>query len=221
MVYREVFDAAMRSRNAEIMQLGFQLAELRRLVHGARSERFKPAVDPQQPALDLGEAMEAAREETRKEKVSYERDKPAAPKAPPARMPLPAHLPREVVVLEPEGDTEGLVCNGALPQRRLNRDRQQPHREPHPARRPRMPKLPLRGLTRRRQTPCHGRLLLRNLRAQRHRPPSNGSTRYSSACRTKPSTGSKNSSPCKKTGPSYTGLSGWIRQGCKHLTSVV
>ncbi|MFM2375770.1 MAG: hypothetical protein RLZZ165_867, partial [Bacteroidota bacterium] len=39
---------------------------------------------------------------------------------------------------------------------------------------------------------------------------SNGSTRYSSECRTTPSTGSKNSSHCKKTGPTYTGFSGWI-----------
>lgn len=112
MVSKEVFDAAVQSRDAEIMQLKYRIAEFERLVYGAKSERFKPAADPQQLTLDLGEAMEAARQEVEKEKVAYERGKPAAPKSPPARMPLPAHLRREVVVLEPEGDTDGLVCIG-------------------------------------------------------------------------------------------------------------
>jgi transposase len=102
----------LAARDARIMQLEFQLAEFQRLVYGTRSERFKPAVDPQQLTLDLGEAMEAAREEVKKEKVAYERSKPSGPKAPPSRMPLPALLPRVVVELEPEGDTDGLACIG-------------------------------------------------------------------------------------------------------------
>jgi transposase len=102
----------LAAKDARILQLEYQLAEFRRLVYGAKSERFKPAADPQQLTLDLGEAMEAARQEVKKEKIAYERSKPAKPATPPARMPLPAHLPREVVVLEPEGDTDGLVCIG-------------------------------------------------------------------------------------------------------------
>lgn len=112
MLSREEMASQLAAKDARIMQLEFQLAEYKRLVHGAKSERFKPATDPQQLTLDLGEAMEAAKEELKKEKITYERNKPAAPKAPPSRMPLPAHLPREVVELKPEGDTEGLACIG-------------------------------------------------------------------------------------------------------------
>ena len=102
----------LAAKDARIMQLEFQLAEFQRLIYGAKSERFKPAVDPQQLTLDLGEAMEAAKQEAKKEKIAYERNKSTAPKTPPSRMPLPAHLPREVVELKPEGNIEGLTCIG-------------------------------------------------------------------------------------------------------------
>ena len=47
MVSKEVFDAVVQSKDAEIVQLKFQLAEYQRMVHGAKTERFKLAVDPQ------------------------------------------------------------------------------------------------------------------------------------------------------------------------------
>lgn len=52
------------SRRAE---LEFQLEQIKRMIFGARSERVAAPANPNQLELDLGLAVEAAREEARKE----------------------------------------------------------------------------------------------------------------------------------------------------------
>ena len=92
--------------------LRHELDQLKRLVFGAKSERFVPAAAittaPEQMALwQEGGAEEAA--EPAKERISYERRKTKA-KPHPGRTPLPEHLPVRQVRVEPAGqDTSDLI----------------------------------------------------------------------------------------------------------------
>jgi len=86
-------------------QLRTEVAQLRRLIFGQKSERFV-AVQAHQIALP---GFDAPSGNTRKtETISYMRRKREKTKLTPhGRSPLPAHLPRIEVVIEPEGDLAG------------------------------------------------------------------------------------------------------------------
>lgn len=84
-----------------LAQLEHELAQLRRLIFGTKSERFEPAYEPGQMALFETAAPEEAEE---RQEISYRRKA----KKKPVRGALPDHLPREVIVIEPEGDTSGM-----------------------------------------------------------------------------------------------------------------
>lgn len=91
-----------------VAKLEFENNELRRLIHGAKSERFKSSEsDPQQLKLDLGEAMEEAKKEVEKEKITYEREK-SSRKEKPVRTEISADIPREEILIEPETVTEDM-----------------------------------------------------------------------------------------------------------------
>ena len=82
-----------------------QLAELKRLVFGSKSERFISTEDADQLALfQQGKQVE----DTSSQSITYERKKPAKDKKQPVRVLLPAHLPREEEIIEPEGLVEGV-----------------------------------------------------------------------------------------------------------------
>jgi len=83
---------------SEVTYLKFQLAELKRLIFGAKSERFVPP-DPNQPTLFEVPAAEAV--ETTQETITYTRNKPPQEKKHPLRMELPSHLERREEVIEP------------------------------------------------------------------------------------------------------------------------
>lgn len=80
-------------------------ATLRRMIFGQKSERFVP-VDADQIILP---GLEAPPRNTRKtETINYTRRKREKAKVTPhGRSPIPAHLPRVDVVIEPEGDLSG------------------------------------------------------------------------------------------------------------------
>ena len=79
-------------------------AELKRLIFGSKSERFKSdQVSADQLSMFAGAPNQNI--EPPKEKISYERKKA---KAHPGRNKLPEHLPVEEIVIEPEFDTEGM-----------------------------------------------------------------------------------------------------------------
>lgn len=81
-----------------VLILQHELAQLKRMIFGSKSERHIPS-DPNQPTLfDLPAAEEI---KTQKEQISYTRDKAKA-KNKPVRLELPAHLPRKTEVIEPE-----------------------------------------------------------------------------------------------------------------------
>ena len=93
---------------AKIILLEAELAALKRLIFGTKSERFVPAKNGEQ--LDLGfEGATATPPEPETETVVYERQKPQKKGGnPPSRQALPAHLPRKDIIIEPDEDTSGM-----------------------------------------------------------------------------------------------------------------
>lgn len=83
--------------------LTHQLAELKRLIFGSKSERFvSTAVDPQQGSLfevPMDEPVEQKQQQ--QQQITYKRNKPEGKKHP-LRAELPAHLPRIDEVIEPQ-----------------------------------------------------------------------------------------------------------------------
>ncbi|MBW6489846.1 MAG: transposase, partial [Lentimicrobium sp.] len=86
-----------------VVVLQHELAQLKRMIFGAKSERFIAPL-PSQPTLF--ELPEEEVIEKPKEEITYTRTKPEA-KNQPLRLELPAHLPRKTEVIEPEGLPEG------------------------------------------------------------------------------------------------------------------
>jgi len=84
-----------------------QLALLKRLIFGAKSERFiSGQPDASQLTLELSSAT--AQEEAKapeKEEITYQREKKEKNK--PVRKELPAHLPRREEIIEPENIPDG------------------------------------------------------------------------------------------------------------------
>lgn len=85
--------------------LKHQLAELRRMIFGSKSERFVPGDDSQ---LNLFDAeQEVAKSETETEQITYTRDKAQKEKKNAVRIKIPSHLPRIEEIIEPEDVIEG------------------------------------------------------------------------------------------------------------------
>jgi transposase len=86
------------------LYLHHELEKLKRMIFGAKSERFV-ASDTSQLSLELGQSAPSPVEPPT-EDITYTRHK-ADKKNGHARMELPASLPREVVVIEPAEDVTG------------------------------------------------------------------------------------------------------------------
>ena len=87
-------------------QLKSELASLKRLIFGQKSERFVPEQNDNQLSL-------LVRQETSspvvKEQISYTRRKPKKQqKKHPTRQPIPAHIPRFDIIIKPDEDVSGL-----------------------------------------------------------------------------------------------------------------
>jgi len=95
---------------AKVARLEARLAELLRLVHGRSSERVVQEAVAEQMMLFSPEPgpVEAVPDE--KKQISYERARSRKEK--PFRQPLPADLPHEEIVIEPDFDTTGLKIIG-------------------------------------------------------------------------------------------------------------
>ncbi len=87
---------AMKS---EIERLKYQLAELKRMIFGAKSERFIATDTDQMTLFDLPEQQTESQE---KEQITYTRNKSDKNKKQPLRLELAPHLPRKEEVIEPE-----------------------------------------------------------------------------------------------------------------------
>lgn len=95
-----------REREIEMAYLKQELAQFKRMLFGAKSERFIPT-DPGQLSLGFDGEQQEEQEEQETENISYERQKPGKKKKVPVRMPLPSHLHREKIDIEPEEDVTG------------------------------------------------------------------------------------------------------------------
>ena len=93
---------------ATVTYLKDQLDKLRKLFNGSRSERFFPA-DQAQLSLDLDEAEPAVNQE----KVESITTKTSSGKSH-GRPPLPAHLQREDILLDPSVDLSGAKVIGVV-----------------------------------------------------------------------------------------------------------
>ena len=92
----------------EIASLKHELANLKRLIFGSKNERFVPSnSSSSQLSLDI-EAEEVAQCSVIKaQKIEYIRHTTEIKKEHPGRTPLPEHLERREIVVEPSEKTEG------------------------------------------------------------------------------------------------------------------
>ena len=93
-------DARLTTARLEIEHLKFQLARFRHGQYGPASERLAAAADQLEMRLEGLEEDEAEREA--RSSRSSAPDSPPRPRSPSVRKPLPEHLPREVIVHEPD-----------------------------------------------------------------------------------------------------------------------
>lgn len=90
---------------AENLYLKQELAQLKRMIFGSKSERHIGS-DPSQLILGLDvKAQEPKEKET--EQITYSREKPENKKGSAVRLALPAHLHREEHIIEPQEDITG------------------------------------------------------------------------------------------------------------------
>ena len=103
-VYKEII-ACEKEQAAEILYLKQELAQLKRMIFGSKSERHIGG-DPGQ--LNLGLDVETAGQgEKETEQITYIRNKTDNKKGSAIRLALPAHLHREEHIIEPEEDITG------------------------------------------------------------------------------------------------------------------
>jgi transposase len=94
--------------------LKFQNEQLRRMLFGAKRERFVSVIDSAQLRLEFepktAEIEEVVSAERERIKIEFERQKPS--RKHPGRMALPSHLPVVETIIEPTEDTTDMVCIG-------------------------------------------------------------------------------------------------------------
>lgn len=95
---------------SRIQKLEHQIEQLIRIVYGKKSERYAPTI-PGQIALPLDiAAIETP--EVKMETVTYERGKPSGKSNHKGRVPIPDHLQRVDIDIEPKEDVTGMVKIG-------------------------------------------------------------------------------------------------------------
>ena len=101
----------INEQEAYINEMQFQLDQVKRLLFGAKRERFvKEGNDENQLALPF-EVKQEETPEKQQEVITYTRKKVNHEKHP-GRLALPTHLPVEEIIIEPKEDTTGLKCIG-------------------------------------------------------------------------------------------------------------
>ena len=109
----QVLEKAHFELQAEYLYLKQELAQLKRMIFGSKSERFT-GNDPNQLSLGLDIAP-IEKPEAEIEQISYTRKKSSTEKKnSPVRLPLPSHLHREEILIEPQEDVSGAKKIGEL-----------------------------------------------------------------------------------------------------------
>jgi len=102
---KEELVSQLIDKSVRLEALEAELAQLKRMIFGNKSERFIPSDSNQ---LSLGIIAEEKQPELKTEKIAYTRTKAEKQHKHQGRMPLPAHLPRVEHIIEPEGKTEDM-----------------------------------------------------------------------------------------------------------------
>jgi transposase len=92
--------AEFEKLTAERDELKRQLNELNRMLFGAKSERFIPAIEEQLSLFE--DLIKKTEKELEKHTIVYQREKARKQKEQPIRSALPAHLPRVEQIIEPK-----------------------------------------------------------------------------------------------------------------------
>jgi transposase len=100
----------IQQKDLQIQKLQNQLDKLIRIVYGKKSEQYAPTI-PGQISLPLDIAA-IEKPEAKKETITYEREKPSGKSNHKGRLPLPDHLQRVDIDIEPMEDVTGLVKIG-------------------------------------------------------------------------------------------------------------
>jgi transposase len=100
----------IKELKAENSYLQFQIDQMKRLLFGAKRERFERNADENQLTLPF-EVQEQETPEREQEVITYVREKTKRENHP-GRLALPSHLPVEEIIIEPKEDTTGLKCIG-------------------------------------------------------------------------------------------------------------
>jgi transposase len=112
-MYSEYENISREELISTIILLKEELAQLKRMVFGTKSERFVPAVPPEQGVL----GFELDREDpvappVIEQTITYERKKQKINKVHMGRLPIPANLERVPIEIPPKEDVSGLKCIG-------------------------------------------------------------------------------------------------------------
>ncbi|MBI2269282.1 MAG: IS66 family transposase [Bacteroidetes bacterium] len=100
-------------QNFTITQLKEQLAQIKKLVYGSKSERFVPPVNPEQIIIDFDLPSDKLEQVGRLQNIAYMRRQAKKNKTvSTGRMSIPAHLPRVEIIIEPKEDVTGWVKIG-------------------------------------------------------------------------------------------------------------
>lgn len=104
--YKALYEAGQRRADEQdiiISALRHELAQLKKMVFGSRHERFVPASHPSQLTLDIIAETLATPEVISTQTIEYTRTvtEQKKPIVHPGRNPLPEHLRREEIILEP------------------------------------------------------------------------------------------------------------------------
>nr|MBK9651280.1 transposase [Bacteroidota bacterium] len=90
-------------------KLSFELAQLKRMIFGIKSERFVAANKNQlQLAIDINHQPTTPTQEPTTQQITYTRTVAKKETTHQGRIPIPAHIPREIILLEPQEDISGL-----------------------------------------------------------------------------------------------------------------
>lgn len=90
-------------------KLSFELAQLKRMIFGTKSERFVAANKNQlQLAIDINHQPTTPTQEPTTQQITYTRTVAKKETTHQGRIPIPAHIPREIILLEPQEDISGL-----------------------------------------------------------------------------------------------------------------
>jgi transposase len=103
-------DIEKSEERARYMQ--FEIDQLKRLLFGAKRERFISNIPVEQLPLPFDTQDTTVAPPSQIEQISYTREKTKSKPKHPGRLDFPAHLPVEEIIIEPEESVEGLKFIG-------------------------------------------------------------------------------------------------------------